>query len=154
VEIFVYGTLKRGERNHDRFCRGILRIREAKIRGRLYDLPFGFPALVTPEESILATGTAYYAADAERQRCTVPDADPVRGDVVHGELLTFDDPLARLPALDGLEGFRPGEKSLYRRVLIPAWVDEGRVVAWAYAVEHPSGEYLPGGRWPARDTPS
>ncbi len=37
---------------------------------------------------------------------------------VYGELLTFDDPESRLPAIDRLEGFRPGASSLYRRVLV------------------------------------
>ncbi|MGI8912146.1 MAG: gamma-glutamylcyclotransferase family protein [Rubrobacteraceae bacterium] len=149
MDVFVYGTLTRGERNHDRFCRGALRIREATIHGRLYDLPFGFPALVAPDESVLAVGTLDYAADAERQRSTVPEMIPAQGDIVHGELLTFDDPLTRLPALDGLEGFRPGEESLYRRVLIRARAEGETTAVWAYVVERPSGEYLPGGRWPA-----
>lgn len=30
---------------------------------------------------------------------------------VYGELLTFDDPESRLPAIDRLEGFRPGGSS-------------------------------------------
>lgn len=148
LDIFVYGTLKRGERNHDRFCRGVLRVREATVRGQLYDLPFGFPALVVPEESILATGTADYLADAKRQRSAVPNPDQIRESVVHGELLTFGDPLNRLPSLDGLEGFHPGEKTLYRRILIPVQADGETLPAWAYAVERPSGEHLPGGRWP------
>ena len=146
--VFVYGTLKRGERNHVRFCRGVLRVREATVRGCLYDLPFGFPALVVPEESILITGTADYPADAERHRFAVPGTAPIRGKAVHGELLTFDDPLERLPALDGLEGFRPGEKTLYRRILIPVRAGDEALPAWVYAVELPSGEHLPGGRWP------
>lgn len=148
LEIFVYGTLKRGECNHDRFCRGVLRVREATVRGRLFDLPFGFPALVVPEESILTTGTADYLADAEEQRSAGPGMGQIRENTVHGELLTFEDPLKRLPALDGLEGFRPGEKTLYRRVLISAQVDGETAPAWAYAVERPAGEHLPGGRWP------
>ncbi len=153
MDVFVYGTLKRGERNHDRFCQGVIRIREATIHGWLYNLPFGFPALAAPEESVLAVGTLDYSADAERQVATIPEEVPIRGDIVHGELLTFDDPLARLPALDGLEGFRPDEDCLYRRVLIPVRADDGMQAAWAYAIERASGEYLPGGRWPAR-TPS
>ena len=64
--------------------------------------------------------------------------------------MSFDDPGERLPALDGLEGFRPGEEGFYRRVLIPATLARtGTIVlAWAYAIESESGVYLPGGRWP------
>ncbi|MDQ3638066.1 MAG: gamma-glutamylcyclotransferase, partial [Actinomycetota bacterium] len=67
LDVFVYGTLKRGQRNHERFCRGVLAVREATVRGRLYDLPFGFPALVVPKEDVWATGTADYRADVEAQ---------------------------------------------------------------------------------------
>ena len=44
----MYGTLKRGYWNHDAFCEGVLEIREARIRGRLYEGP-GFPVLEVPD---------------------------------------------------------------------------------------------------------
>ena len=154
LRLFVYGTLKRGQINHERFCGGLQEAREATARGRLYDLPFGFPALVVPEESVRAVGTADYLADA-RATGRTPGATPARAlggwDEVQGELLTFDDPERRLPEIDGLEGYRPGEPGLYRRVLIPVAPlggDPG-FLAWAYAVEFAAGVYLPGGRWPA-----
>lgn len=152
IEVFVYGTLKRGERNHDRFCRGVLRVREASVHGWLYDLPFGFPALVVPEGSSLAAGTEDYAADTETQGSAVPGEAPSWENVVHGELLTFGDPVTWLPALDDLEGFRPSEESMYRRILIPTRVDGRMETAWAYTIERASGAYLPSGRWPARRT--
>ena len=123
------------------------------VRGRLYNLPFGFPALVVHEEDVLTTGTRDYLADAERQHHTPPEPGMLSPgwDTVHGELLSFDDPQDRLPALDGLEGFRPDEKSFYERVLIPATLAEKgtSVLAWAYTIESASGIYLPGGQWPA-----
>ncbi len=122
------------------------------MQGRLYDLPFGFPALVVPEEDVRAIGTADYLADADAQnRAQAGLRESLSGyDAVHGELLSFDDPRERLPALDGLEGFRPGEKSFYKRVLVPATLTEtGKtVLAWTYAVETTNGVYLPEGRWP------
>lgn len=152
LHVFVYGTLKRGQSNHERFCRGPVSAREATVRGRLYDLPFGFPALVVPEEDVRATGTSGYLADAETQHSmeTGPQASLPNWDTVHGEVLAFADPGERLPALDGLEGFRPGEESFYRRILIPAVLTETGecVFAWAYAIESASGVHLPGGRWP------
>jgi len=152
LDVFVYGTLKRGQRNHERFCRGVLAVSEASLRGRLYDLPLGFPALVVPKEDVRATGTADYRADVETQnhaRSGTPGTSPNR-DVIHGELMSFDDPEECLPALDGLEGFRPGEKSFYGRVLVPATLAKtGAIVpAWVYVVEAASGVYLPGGCWP------
>ena len=44
LKLFVYGTLKRGYRNHDDFCEGVPEIREGQVRGRLYD-GSGFPVL-------------------------------------------------------------------------------------------------------------
>lgn len=152
LTLFVYGTLKRGHSNHDRFCRDVLDVREATARGRLYELPFGFPALVVPQEDVWAVGTADYPADARtsgRSAAPFPQKQ-LEWDVIHGELLTFDDPEERLLSMDGLEGYRPGFPSLYRRVLIPAAPSraEQTVLAWAYAVESAAGLHLPGGRWP------
>ena len=150
LAMFFYGTLKRGHANHDRFCRGYLRLEEAKARGWLYDLPSGYPALVVPEEDVRAVGTADPVSDASRQQTL--DRTGMRrpdGPRVSGELFTFDDPEVRLPALDRLEGFDPTGPSPYRRVLIPVETSGGAVVlAWAYVVEKSSGIYLPGGRWP------
>ena len=47
LKLFVYGTLKCGYWNHDAFCQGVLEIREAQVRGRLYEGP-GFPAPGSP----------------------------------------------------------------------------------------------------------
>lgn len=147
LNVFVYGTLKRGQRNHEPYCSGALSVREARVSGWLYDLPFGFPGLMVPAETVLAIGTEDYAGDAGKQylACGLSRSlDPV----VHGELLTFDDPAQRLPALDGLEEFRPGEPGLYRRVLIPVQTNGEALLAWAYAIKNPSGKQLSGGRWP------
>ena len=51
---------------------------------------------------------------------------------VYGELLTFDDPSTRLPAIDRLKGFHPGGSSMYRRVLAPALTGETVVPVWLY----------------------
>jgi gamma-glutamylcyclotransferase (GGCT)/AIG2-like uncharacterized protein YtfP len=128
-------------------------VREATVRGRLYDLPFGFPALVVPTEDVLATGTYDYPSDAKAQnraRIGTRETFPNWG-LVYGELFTFDDPEERLPALDSLEGFRPGEIGFYTRVLVPTTLSEmgATILAWTYAVESASGVYLPDGRWPA-----
>lgn len=152
LAVFVYGTLKRGQRNHNHFCQGVLAVVEATVRGRLYDLPFGFPALVVPQEDIIFTGTADYLVDTKEQRnAHFGSATPSPGwDTVHGEILTFNDPGERLEALDGLEGFRPGAESFYARVLIPAMLAQtGEIVlAWTYAIESAKGIHLPGGYWP------
>jgi gamma-glutamylcyclotransferase (GGCT)/AIG2-like uncharacterized protein YtfP len=153
LDVFVYGTLKRGQRNHERFCREALAVREATVRGRLYNLPYGFPALVVPKVDVQATGTTDYLFDARArsQAQTGPQEVFPDWDMVYGELLTFDDPEKRLPDLDALEGFHPGKSGFYRRVLVPTTLAAtGTVIfAWTYAIESASGVYLPGGRWPA-----
>jgi gamma-glutamylcyclotransferase (GGCT)/AIG2-like uncharacterized protein YtfP len=151
LNIFVYGTLKRGQRNHERFCRRALATREATVRGWLYELPYGYPALVVPEEEVWVTGTRDYLSDAQEQHRATPrsEASSLRP-TVYGEVLTFDDTAERLPLIDGLEGFRPGEESLYERVLVPATLlnTSTVVMVWTYAVESAVGLYLPAGRWP------
>jgi gamma-glutamylcyclotransferase (GGCT)/AIG2-like uncharacterized protein YtfP len=149
--MFFYGTLKRGQRNHDRYCHGALRVEDATVRGELYDLSFGYPALVVPEESIQALGTGDPIMDVnEQQRPGREQAPPPEGPRVLGELFAFEDPGSRLPPFDRLEGFDPADASSpYRRVLLPVETGEGSVIlAWAYAVKEPSGTYLPGGSWP------
>jgi gamma-glutamylcyclotransferase (GGCT)/AIG2-like uncharacterized protein YtfP len=150
LTLFFYGTLKRGHANHDRFCRGYLRVEEATVRGRIYDLPFGYPALVVPEEDIRAVGSADPVYDARaQQRFGRAEVHLLDGPRVFGELFIFDDPEARLPALDRLEGFDPGRPTPYRRVLVPAETSGGDgVLAWTYVTEESSGIHLPGGRWP------
>lgn len=75
VKIFVYGTLKKGFRNHDRFCGNAISIEPATVNGKLYDTGWGFPAMQLSDN---------------------PD------DIVHGEIINL--PEADLPAIDRLEG--------------------------------------------------
>lgn len=167
LRLFVYGTLKQGYWNHERFCRGVLSVEEAVVRGRLYELPSGIPVLEVPEADVLAYGTADPLADVATQARLAaefaaraaqhPDpgengAPGGRWGPVYGELLTFDDPETRLPAIDRLEGFLPGGPSLYRRVLVPASTRGQRVLVWLYvegASRRPPGRRLADGVWRA-----
>ena len=161
ISLFVYGTLKRGYSNHDGYCRGVLATEPALVRGRLYIRPDRIPFLKVPEPDILAIGTADPSADAATQERFLGPVDAQQpavrrnlspetgGGVVHGELLVFDDPETRLPAIDRLEGFRPGGRSLYRRVLVPVLVNQTWQVAWVYAIEKSPPEWprLKSGCW-------
>jgi gamma-glutamylcyclotransferase (GGCT)/AIG2-like uncharacterized protein YtfP len=148
--MFFYGTLKRGGRNHERYCGGALGVEEGAVRGDVYDLPFGYPALVVPEESIHAFGTGDFARDAKEQRLGQASVASLEGPRVYGEIFAFDDPGSRLPAIDRLEGFDPADASNhYRRALLPVERSDGSgLLAWAYVVAESSGIHLPGGRWP------
>jgi len=104
--VFVYGTLKEGMANHDRFCGDALTIEPAFTNGRLYHLPYGFPAMF----------------DA-------PDGQ------VFGEVMTFPDIKKTLERLDSLEGYRPGDnQNHYIRVGKAVTILNSRktVRAWVY----------------------
>jgi len=158
ITCFVYGTLKRGFWNHDRFCRNAIDIRPATTWGRLHQLPAGYPALEVPESAILAHGTADPFADAATQAHLAAHVPPhaanhrPSGDwnLIHGELITFPDPLRDLPPIDRLEGFCPGAFCHYRRILLMAGIDGPTHPAWAYVggASLEGQQLLPGGRWP------
>lgn len=53
LNIFVYGTLKPGEANYESYCKTwVVAEQEAMIRGQLYSLPFGYPALTVGQSSV------------------------------------------------------------------------------------------------------
>ncbi len=119
--VFVYGTLKRGERNH------------ALVAGRVQRVVPGY-----------AEGFALYPLPAGGER---PYAYPamVRGEGrVYGEVLFL--PGEALPLLDALE--EEGEE--YRRERILVHTEEGPMEAWAYLYLRDLGEALPlpKGVWP------
>ena len=67
LRLFVHGTLKRGFWNHDRFCRGVLTVEDAVVRGRLFETSSGMPVLQVLEEDILAVGSTDPLADVATQ---------------------------------------------------------------------------------------
>jgi gamma-glutamylcyclotransferase (GGCT)/AIG2-like uncharacterized protein YtfP len=137
LRIFVYGTLKQGYWNHDRFCSRAIDIEPATTWGRLYHLPAGYPALEVPESSILAHGTTDPIADTRLQNTVeIPENTMVRPDgdwdLIHGELMTFANPEIDLPPIDRLEGFNPCGRSMYRRVLVMAETPTAIEICWIY----------------------
>lgn len=150
LQVFVYGTLKRGQRNHDHYCRDTADISPATTVGQLFELPFGFPGIRVPDTAIHATGSADYPADARMHHAIAPPPETPEApwSLVRGELLTFPDANS-LSRLDALEGYAPGEKGLYLRVLIPVTARKKTCLAWAYALTREAGSRLPDGRWPA-----
>ena len=124
--LFVYGTLMRGQANHDRYCADALTIEPAVTTGRLYHLPMGYPAMIEAENG-----------------------------QVFGEAMTFPDLAAKLAILDILEGYRPDdpEHSLYLRRIRPVSLLKSGLTVPAYCYlwrgECPFGSVLVAtGRWP------
>ncbi len=143
--------LKRGYWNHQRFCAQARSIEPAVVWGRLYHLHAGFPALEVPEGLILSQGTADPLADARRQqKIGTPRFGQPTGDwdLIHGELVTFTNPLRDLPPIDRLEGFRPGGHSMYQRVMVAVFCKRTSMPAWTYCMPCPSyAERVASGQW-------
>lgn len=127
VQVFVYGTLKPGERNYQRYCAGkVLEVQRATTLGRLFALPMGYPAMTTGK------------------------------DTVHGYLLTFAD-LGVMDALDELEDYQPDREmseNLYNRHNLEVYnlLGASLGLAWIYLmqsarVKQLGGIYLPDGWW-------
>jgi gamma-glutamylcyclotransferase (GGCT)/AIG2-like uncharacterized protein YtfP len=153
LRLFVYGTLKKGFWNFDRFCTRAISIEPATTWGRLYQLPAGFPALEVPESSILATGTADPLADTRTQNSipltenamTRPEGD---WDLVHGELMTFANPGFDLPPIDRLEAFDPNGCCVYTRVLVAVETSDLIRPVWLYNYKLGHNvERIASGRW-------
>lgn len=126
--VFVYGTLKPGERNaHVARRAGTHTSREAILHGfDLYDLhPEGYP-------------------------CIVPGPSNA---VIHGHVLTFDDWRQAQPHLDRLEGTHL-TPPLYHRVRATAITADGSQQVWVYTYARPhrlttpGATPLPNGHWP------
>lgn len=127
LRVFVYGTLKPGEINYQRYCAGkVSQEQPAIAQGQLFALPMGYPAMVV--------GNGW----------------------VSGFLLSFPDS-AILRVLDELEDYVPGrspELNEYQRQLIEVFDPEMRSLgqAWAYfmtlkRVHQLQGRFLPSGVW-------
>ena len=107
TRIFVYGTLKPGERNYSVYCQGqVLSQMPAYTWGDLYALPVGYPAMTE--------GT----------------------NKVRGVLLSFNDPQI-LSSLDRLEDYkedRAADLNEYERLWVPTYDSSDRLItyAWAY----------------------
>jgi gamma-glutamylcyclotransferase (GGCT)/AIG2-like uncharacterized protein YtfP len=107
LRVFVYGTLKPGEANYQKYCAGkVVEAQKAITFGKLYTLPMGYPAMTKGEGK------------------------------VHGYLLSFADSTL-LTALDDLEDYQPTRQiseNLYDRQYIEIY-DLKRVSlasAWVY----------------------
>lgn len=118
MQIFVYGTLKFGRRNHYFYCLDAVKIETGFVQGKLYLLPAGFPALKVNEDSILAIGTKDLQADfiVQKEAKTLKQSGE---EWIQGEIITLKTPEG-IRGVDRLESFNPGGASMYRRVLVTA----------------------------------
>lgn len=137
LKVFVYGTLKPGGLYWYRFCEGkVLGTQPAKVRGQLYQLEAGYPALLPGWEG--------------------EGANAAREVWAHGFVLTLADPDA-LEGLDQLEGYQEGRApghNEYQRVrtevrLLP---EDSPCEAWIYimsatSIRQQGGHLIEDGDW-------
>ncbi len=128
LRVFVYGTLKPGAANFDRYCgKQVLTSHRAYIYGDLYDLPScGYPAAIHGSHK------------------------------VHGFVLAFRDDRI-LQALDELEDYDPQRQPVendYNRELVTTYTLNGNsgCCAWVYfmsaeRIHRCGGILLPDGWW-------
>jgi gamma-glutamylcyclotransferase (GGCT)/AIG2-like uncharacterized protein YtfP len=147
LDLFVYGTLKRGQRAHERFCSTAEPLGEAWVIGMLRIHVDGYPVLVLPPMSVLARGTASPAADAAGERAQFAlsgnAASPAPNSAcrdgwrrILGEVLRFHAPALELPPIDAFEDVSHDTHSLYARVLVRVEAAAVRF-AWTYAAASP-----------------
>ncbi|BFM41011.1 gamma-glutamylcyclotransferase [Synechocystis sp. LKSZ1] len=133
LRVFVYGTLKPGEINYQRYCTGhVTAAIPAYTQGRLYHLNLGYPALA------------------------------VGNDRVYGYCLSFTDDHI-LVALDQLEDYqsrRGPQDNEYNRIRQVVYDMQGDSLGlvWLYQMEMAriqayQGDYLPGGQWSPNEFP-
>jgi gamma-glutamylcyclotransferase (GGCT)/AIG2-like uncharacterized protein YtfP len=107
LKVFVYGTLKPGEANYQRYCAfQVVDAKKAYTFGKLFALPMGYPAMTQGDS------------------------------LVYGYLLTFVDAKV-LNNLDILEDYQPSRQmseNLYNRQEVEIYDLEGRSldIAWVY----------------------
>jgi gamma-glutamylcyclotransferase (GGCT)/AIG2-like uncharacterized protein YtfP len=134
INVFVYGTLKPGEVNYQKYCQG--KVVEAKkamptasaanALGQLYSLPMGYPAMTLGNSK------------------------------VYGYLLSFADSQI-LTALDNLEDYQPTKPisdNLYNRQSIEIFDLDGLSLGWVWVylmtlerVYRLGGKLQPNGYW-------
>lgn len=164
VRVFVYGSLKRGEVNHERYCGGYLSTVPATVWGRLYRQSSGYPMLLLPSQHALAQSSGNALADTHSllELGEQPLPAPIAGltssllsqgdwQAIEGELLLFDNAATRLSDLDALEEFFPGAPSLYHRVIVPVMASNQISLAWTYVAPAgilPADAERTGPRWP------
>jgi gamma-glutamylcyclotransferase (GGCT)/AIG2-like uncharacterized protein YtfP len=126
LSIFVYGTLKPGQSNYGCCCDHVSRADAAMVRGQLFDLPVGYPAMTLGDQWVL------------------------------GYRLTFADEaiLLILDELEDYSLHRPSHHNEYQRVWVQIFNREGQSLGegWTYCmdanrVRRHQGRLVDSGEW-------
>ncbi len=95
TNVFVYGTLKPGEKNYPDYCAGkTIKETKAYVRGQLYHLSLGYPAMAEGDKKI----EGYLLTFAERSILTSldeledyhPDRSPALNEYYRQQVSIYD----------------------------------------------------------------
>ncbi|MBD2441278.1 gamma-glutamylcyclotransferase [Nostoc sp. FACHB-110] len=106
LRVFVYGTLKPGEANYQKYCAGkVINAKRAVTLGKLFALPMGYPAMTLGQNQ------------------------------VQGYLLSFSqsEVLSTLDYLEDYQPLRPIAENLYNRQQVEIYDLQGKSLGWAWA---------------------
>lgn len=125
--IFVYGTLMPGFQNWHLIADKVQKISPAKIKAKLYNLPYGYPAIIDGDDDVFG-----YVLD-------LPDSQEI------------------ISVIDEFKGYyAPGKDNFYEKKNLPVtFLEEslsGEALVYLFegyrAQELPSlGTYIPHGNW-------
>ena len=142
LKVFVYGTLKKGFRNHIRI-EDSKKVESAQVNGRLYCT--GLPYVCMKESQYLGIASGDLEKDMKSFSTAKVENYKTSNETVKGELITFDDWNA-LKGLDALEGYRPNfmqsnsdaifSSNHYVRVLTTCITSQNNIEpCWIYIVK-------------------
>jgi len=146
VRVVVYGTLKRGFRNHFLVKPHLIFAKKVRFRAHLYHLDgYNCPAVLFPSFQLAKSdrfiGSGDYQSDFQ-MASSVNDIKEgsfpeIAGewDLIEGEIFELSNQLCALAVLDKLEGFLIEGDLNYTRELIPVQLEEGWEYAWGYGMD-------------------
>ena len=141
LNVFVYGTLKKGFGNHYNYCKNAVSVKPARIDGELYNT--GLPYVHVDKSNIFSVGTRSKRKDYEKQdelaeALTAGETFTQIGmPFVQGELIEFKN-WDVINDLDRLEGFSGSSNyNHYTRVLTSCYkdYDNSEHPCWVYVID-------------------
>ena len=142
--LFVYGTLRSDQPEHRTHSPRSLSRSIASVTGTLFELEEGYPLLIVPATSIVLTASRDWLRDWNQATmfdlAAIPNPSQERSSRIWGELVEIPIEQDALTKPDRWEGFSLDQPCIYQRVIVPATLADGRIVAaWAYvATQIPS----------------
>lgn len=123
MRVFVYGTLKPGETNYQRYCTGkVLEAKRAIAIGQLFALPLGYPAMTLGESPVQGFLLSFPDSTVLRYLDWLEDYKPhrpaVENEYIRQQIETYSLAFASL-GLAWVYLMSPERVRSYRGILLP-----------------------------------